>query len=181
MIPTTTFYKIIKEMRSIIIELSGIDQTRVFNAASVRGPDLLKVLDDTNLMSFDLKDTFIVFEVLTGSEENYYTYDNDDNLISFNNLRMNLKIYGNFSYDLARGLLLRLNNITIFERLKSLGIIINDISFPTIINEFINNTVWPRSDMQISIMCSATVEDEKSQYFEAADKIIISTISKEKK
>ena len=110
-----------------------------------------------------------------------FNCQNAHNLISFNNLRMNLKIYGNFSYDLARGLLLRLNNITIFERLKSLGIIINDISFPTIINEFINNAVWPRSDMQISIMCSATVEDEKSQYFETADKIIISTISKEKK
>ena len=63
MLPYTTFDGIIIALRSVIINYVGLDNNRVLNATSVRGADLLKIINETELNSFNLSDSFIVFEL----------------------------------------------------------------------------------------------------------------------
>ena len=72
MLPNTDFDNVIRALRKTIIDYVGIDGNRVLNALSVRGADLLKIINSTELNSYNLSDSFIVFELLEDNEKEYH-------------------------------------------------------------------------------------------------------------
>lgn len=150
MINATTYENIIRNIRQNIITKLNISADRVLNADSVRGPDLKKILSCSDSTSFSLNDLFIVFRLKEYENDSYYIIPEDDNssslIISY---EFTMNIYGNAAHDASQKLL------TIFKEERTLvdlyeqGIYIHQVTKPRFMNEFINNTMWPRCDMSI--------------------------------
>lgn len=164
MIKSTTYYDIVKLLRTEIINQTGLDPYNVINAVTARGPDLLKFIDSKETYSFNLNDSFIVFELSEiVNSDNLYTsdYNNESNsyeLNSYINYSFKLMIYGNYSHDLGQKLLLQFRSADVSLKMRNEGIFIKGVTFPTSNNEFINNTYWPRVDMNINIQTRFTTK-----------------------
>ena len=64
MINGIVYDDIIRTIRSELIIQTGLVGSRILNATSVRGADLLKVLNEDEVAPFNLSDCFIIFEML---------------------------------------------------------------------------------------------------------------------
>ena len=152
MIPSITYEDIIRKLRPKISEQTGIPLDRIHNAVSVRGADLYKLISETESMSYSLGDVFIVFELVEETDElNTVLHEVDESISSIACFNFNLKIYGNACHQVSQEILMRFKTEDVAFNMRNEGIFIRGISFPTSINEFINNTVWPRCDMSIKI------------------------------
>lgn len=149
----TTYLDAVKILRNEIILQTQLQGTRVLNATSVRGPDLLKVLDNlTATTSPHLDNTFIVFELKENQSEFYSATEANaiqmEGIIPYD---MILKIYGNNCHDVSREILAQFKNKEVALKLRNSGIWVYNISRAENINEFINRTVWPRCDITINV------------------------------
>lgn len=152
MISSITYENIIIFLRKEIAYQSGVSLDRIFNAVSVRGPDLSKIISETEAASFDLSNAFIVFEMMEDENEgNVVTHEVDGTISSIASFKFNLKIYGNACHTVSQNILMRFKTEEVALGLRDKGIYIRGITFPTNINEFINNTVWPRCDMTLNL------------------------------
>ena len=152
MIPSITYENIIRELRTQLAIQSGVPLDYIFNAVSVRGPDIYKLISNTQSASFSLAESFIIFELNEDdTEDNVVLHELDNSLSSISSFNLNLKIYGNGCHAVSQNILMRFKGEEVAIDLREKGIFINRITFPTNINEFINNTVWPRCDMAIKI------------------------------
>ena len=150
MIKSITYENIIILLRREIAKQSGISLDRIFNATSVRGPDLYKIISETAAASFDLSNAFIVFELLEDDiDSNTVTHELDETISSISSFKFNLEIYGNACHTVSQNILMRFKTEEVSLGLRAEGIRVYRVGFPTTINEFINNTVWPRCDMSI--------------------------------
>lgn len=152
MIQAITYENIIREIRPELSEQSGIDLNRIMNAVTARGPELSKLLSSSQSVSFSLSDAFIIFELVEDdNQDNFVTHEEDESLSSISSMSLNLKIYGNAAHKVSQEILMRFKTEEVAMKMRGKGIFINGISFPTSINEFINNTVWPRCDMTLHL------------------------------
>lgn len=166
MLPNTDFENVIRNLRKIIINYIGIDGNRVLNALSVRGADLLKIINETELNSYNLSDSFIVFELLEDPDKEYFVMEEDeDNVCYISNLHMDLKLYGKPCHAVSRKLISTFKNETILMELYNSGIYYRGITGPSSVNEFINNTLWPRCDMTIKVQIKTVVAKPISDEF----------------
>ena len=180
-LPKTTYEDIIKNFRVTVSEQSGVALDRIFNATSVRGPDIIKIINETNATSFNLADCFIVFELLEDYSEtdNVVTHESDGTISSISSFNFNLKIYGNACHSVSQTILMRLKTDEVALALRSKGIYISGIPFPAAINEFVNNTVWPRCDMTIKMKVRFNISPaESTGLIHSSSGIIIKTIEK---
>lgn len=176
MIKSINYKDIIINLRKEIIKQSGISDDRVLNALSVRGTDLTKILDDS-ILSYDISDCFIIFELVEDNSKTSYTTPNENSMDSIANFNMLLKIYGNSSYIVSQMLKSRLKNPNVITELRNKGIYLTSIDNIVSVNEFINNTYWIRHDMTLNITVRFNfnnIEDEG--YVEAINKTIIKVI-----
>lgn len=173
-----TYEDIIRNLRTEISTQTGLNINRIINAVSSRGPDLLKLISNSEATSFNLADCFIVFELLeSDSGENVVIHDKGDVLSSISPFNFTLKIYGNACHKVAQDILMRFKSEKVVTSLYKKGIFIHGITFPSSINEFINNTVWPRCDMSIHIIVEfRTEETEKTYDAEGISGIVVKTI-----
>ena len=186
MLPYTTFNDIIKNIRNVIIEYVGLDNNRVLNTASVRGADLLKIINKCELNSFNLNDSFIVFEFKESTDKDYYIINENDTENSIvSRYQMDIKLYGGACHIISQKMLSVFREEHILQDLYEKGIHFTGIEYPETVNEFINNTLWPRCDMTIRLQARMKVEKSKAdEYFpevsnpeEIYEKIIIKNIS----
>ena len=177
-LPSTSYENIIRTIRPVLSEQSGIDINRILNAISVRGPDLLKLISESQSMSFDLGDCFIVFDLIESDpEEAVVLHEEDDSTSSIAPFDFTLKIYGNASHQVSQNILTRFKTESVALYLRSKGIYIHGITFPTAIHEFINNTVWPRCDMSLHIIVRFNVKPVEETYdAESTSGLIIQTV-----
>ena len=166
MLPNTDFDNVIRTLRKTIIDYVGIDSNRVLNALSVRGADLLKIINKTELNSYNLSDSFIVFELLEDSDKEYFVMEeNDNNMCYISNMHMDLKLYGKACHTISRKLITAFKNEKILMDLYVSGVYYKGITGPSSVNEFINNTLWPRCDMTIKVQTKTIVEKPISDEF----------------
>lgn len=152
MIKSITYEDIIREVRPELGTQTGISLDRIMNAASARGPDLSKILSSSQSASFNLTDCFIIFELVEDdNQDNFVTYEEDGSVSSLSSMSFNLKIYGNAAHKVSQEILMRFKTEDVAMKMRGKGVFINGISFPTAINEFINNTIWPRCDMTLHL------------------------------
>lgn len=147
-------YDLDKIIRNQIHDNLELDKNKIINGLSVRGPELIKHVNENVYSSTDLSDTIIVFERSIDSSEKTISMEEIDNSITtYSHFQYKITIYGNVSDFVAYKLFSRLLSSEIRENLISKGIYIRDISNPQSINEFINNTIILRTDLEIALSC----------------------------
>ncbi len=176
MIPYITYNNLIINIRQALITQSELDEKMVINAVSARGPALRKLISDNESTSLNLHDGFIIFELLENKDsENNIILQNDNNSSdNISEYKLLLKIYGNNCHEISQKLTSRFKMEDIIMELYSKGVWVRNISFPETINEFVNDTVWPRCDLELTIIVRYNIEALKeTPYTDELGEIII--------
>lgn len=129
---------------------SGLENERIINAHSIRGPELSKAISDTVQLSYELEDVAIIFEVQATSDLSI-TEEDEDGLLSFNSAKIDITIYGNESFQMATMLKARLESEKSKYDLLEEGLHLNTVGSLSEISEILNNTVWPRVSFDINV------------------------------
>lgn len=168
-----------KYLRQVLITQSELSPERVLDALSVYGTELDKLLDESIYNSIDRTNATMLFELNTRTassdmtmEENevkvealtcsnYVFCDDlkvsndlkvlDSDITSYKAFRLNVIIYGDASTNIAQKLVARLNSEACRVQLYEQGIYLEKLSDPNTINEFKNDTMWLRTDINIDI------------------------------
>ncbi len=167
MIKPITYEEIIKKLRNVVMTNTKLPGNKVLNALSVRGTDLSDVISSTKTYSFSLGDVFILFELLKDQNgDNYITPKDDDNMIAIASYTYHLMIYGNGSDLCSQVLRTTFKQPKVAMDLREEGIYVRTVNSGETINEFINNTLLLRNDLEVKIEVAYVLENAiKSQYF----------------
>ena len=156
-----------KIVRLEIINYLNITGNRVLNGVSVRGPNLQKIISECTLGSFNLEDSFIVFDLEKANGEDYFVMEEDDNTVSvISEFQMNFRVYGMLCHMIGLRLQAMFKDVYVLGRLYEKGIRGQDVTDLTTINEFINNTMWPRADLSFKMQIRFTIYKKDAGYFE---------------
>lgn len=149
----TDIIEIDKDIRNELIRHSELNPNRVLNAISVRGQDLSKLVDERTYMSYNLSDCFIIFEVVmnTRSSDNVIMTESDESITDYSVFDVKVTVYGNKSNILCHLIKSRMLTEEARYSLYSKGIWLKEIGEIQSVNEFINNTIWPRTDFDITV------------------------------
>lgn len=168
MIKAIRYEDIIKNLRKILSKQAEIDIDRILNAFSIRGPELTKILNGEEEMSYDATDCFIIFELNEDVNESNVAIVNNDNTIDYNaNYTFLMKIYGNSSYYISQKICTRFKTEQVVNELHDLGIYLKGISNPSSVNEFINDTMWLRKDITFNLQVRHNIinlNDDKENF-----------------
>lgn len=145
-----------KILRQALITQSTLAPERVLNSLSMYGTELDKLLSENICESIDQNDTTMLFELTsreaTSDVSMTETQDNDLNLITYYKaFRLKVIMYGNSSSDIALQLAARFRTEEVRNDLYEQGIYLEKITDPFIINEYKNETMWLRNDVDIDI------------------------------
>lgn len=147
-----------KILKQTIATQSELSDDRVLNALSIYGTELDKVLAGTDDVyeSIDQSNTTLLFELksrpatsdvsMTETEEN-----DDDSITYYKAFRLHLIIYGDLSSDVAIKLVARFRTEDVRLSLYEQGVYLEKIDDPFILNEYKNETMWLRNDIDIDI------------------------------
>lgn len=169
-----------KDLRTILTEQTGLDSSKVLNALSVYGTDLDKLMSEQIYESIEQSDALLLFELqsrdstdnqsqeqqqvikdrLTASDYIFAADDLevsddarelDDSITYDKAFRLRIIIYGSGGSDIATKLVARLRTEAIRSRLYEQGIYLERVNDPDIVNEYKNETMWLRNDVNIDI------------------------------
>ena len=171
--------EVIVAIRQMLIQQSELSPDRVLNALSLEGTELDKLLEEQIYDSISQNDTTLLFQLntlpsesdvsmeegdkytardqvcsmttLTGSNTIVGDFVIDYSITYYKIYRLSVIMYGILSSDLAAKLVARLRSSNVRTNLYSSGIYVEEVSNPTVINEFKNNTVWLRNDIGIDL------------------------------
>lgn len=161
------FEEVIKIIRNIISRELNYNKNKIFNGFSVRGADLQTVINNTNLNSFSLADTFIVFTFSEDMDNYSVNKESDDNYSTITGYSFNIKVYGNACHSLINRILVLFKKEMILRELYDNGIYIIGLDTPKQTTEFINKTVWERCETSIKINARMNfIDDDKSYTIE---------------
>lgn len=159
LLPAINYDDIIRNLRAELLIQTRLENERILNATSVRGPELLKTINSsTSTTSPHLENTFIIFELKENQSDFYGATSTSD--ISMDGIipyELNLKIYGNKCHELSQQILAQFKSPETALNLREKGVWVYGVSRAESINEFINNTVWQRCDMSIKVMTRFSV------------------------
>ena len=151
-------------MGKLVSTLGDIPINMIFNAVSVRGPQIFKILENGARIGPDREEIFAVFEItMDDGDEHNSVVVGDDITETLSTYNFDLKIYGNNAQYVAQKIISRIRTEENIAFAKEKGIFIYKISFPKAINEFINNTLWPRADLNIKIQVIHSFEQKSAQ------------------
>ena len=168
---TTDVNETIKCIRKAIIKNLEISGNRVLNGLSVRGADLQKIIDECNLGSFDLNDSFMVFEIVKDDENYFIMKETETKVSNIGNFRLDFRIYGNACYTIGMKMQAMFKDEDVLYDFYENGIRAKDTSKLSSINEFINNTLWPRCDLSFKYQIRFEFETpETNNYFNQVEK-----------
>lgn len=162
--------KSIKEVDKIIgdmlVKQSELQRGSIVNGCSIRGVDLSKFVTEKVKLSYDLSDSVIIFEVKTNNNDDIdFTEVEKDVVRESLSLEVSVIIYGNQSLALAKVLKARFESEKVRNDLLDKEVYLSSVNEITSMNEFINETIWPRADFNMDIACEIQVSqiDEMSE------------------
>ncbi len=166
-----------KYVRTYIIDYLKLVPNRVLNGVSVRGPDLQKIIDQCTLGSFNLEDSFIVFDLEKDNTGDYFVMQEDETTMSvISDFKINYRIYGMMSHMFGLQLQAMFKDENVLYSLYEKGVRIKDVSDMSTINEFINNTMWPRADLSATMQIRFIVRRKPDEYFDKNTESIFDSI-----
>lgn len=170
--------KSIKEVDKIIgdmlVKQSELQRGSIVNGCSIRGVDLSKFVTEKVKLSYDLSDSVIIFETKASSNDDVdFTEAENDVVRESLYLEVSVIIYGNQSLTLAKKLKARFESEKVRNDLLAKEVYLSSVNEITSMNEFINETIWPRADFSMNIACEIQVSqiDEMSE-IDKADVIV---------
>lgn len=143
-----------KLLREEISVQSELPLDRVLNSLSLYGTELDTYLMENIYVSIEQPDTLVLFE-LTSRKSNSDVSMNiqtEDDFITYDKaFRLNLIMYGSSSSDVALKLVARFRTEEVRNNLYEKGIYLEKVEDPYILNEYKNETMWLRNDVNIDI------------------------------
>lgn len=139
-------------LRKILIKQSGLSADDVISVSSVRGPMPTKIDAAGNEIPYNTDEQFIIFDFSESNDINVATQeDSSGALYDYVSYELHLTIYGDYARTLAQQIKSRFQSEKVNNELEAEGVQVLDIDSPVGDNEFINNTFWIRSDLNISL------------------------------
>lgn len=138
-----------KIIRNLLIKQSGLDKTHILNAQSIRGPELVKYIEETKEKSPELSDLFIIFDNNFTNENLNFTEKENDKLRILGSFEIYVIIYGDNSNKLGSILKARLESSKCNYDLLRQGIHLTGVSRVNESTDFIKETIWPKVDFHI--------------------------------
>jgi len=176
MIPAITYTDIIKKLGAFLDKYSGLNSLRILNADSVRGTDLSQLISESETYSPKLSNSFLLFELLENPNKDHFITkgENENRMMAIQSYNFHLMIYGNNSPIDAQRILTIFKNEDLVLNLRDSGIYVDGISPVESINEFINNTLLLRRDLDIMIQVRYQFDNigDPVEYFEIPSEII---------
>lgn len=167
-----------KIIANVLVKQSQLDNDRIINGLSVRGPELSKYIQTKVLKSYELTDSVIIFELVMdyNQDTNFTEYSNNSirNTMAFH---IELTVYGNESINLANILKARLESQKVRAILLEEGIYLSNISNIASLNEYINETMWLRSNMTLNLIAEMNIDEiDKSEDVEDFSELTYYTV-----
>ena len=75
----------------------------------------------------------------------------DDSTIYYRSYQLKVYIYGDSAINIGNKIYAVFNSDYILSNLLEEGIYVEEITSPTLINEFVNEVMWPRCDLDFNI------------------------------
>lgn len=142
-----------KILREVLVSQSQLSQSKVLNALSIHGEDLDELFEEQIYTSIERYEVMILFELQSRRNTSDVSMTNDDGTITLDrSFALRVVIYGNDSSDVANLLVARLRTENIRNFLHEQGVYLEKINEPDILNEYKNNTMWLRNDIEIDII-----------------------------
>lgn len=153
-----------RNIRDLLIEQSGIDARFVRNSLSLYG-SALDQSDYNNIWSsIQQEQSLVLFEISSRDSTNNMSESNDDNtILLYNSFQVHVIIYGLKARDLSGELIARLKTAYCRSWLSTRDIFLEEVSYPTSVNDFKNGSIWPRTDFDIDITCRFTIQPVYSE------------------
>ena len=155
----------------MILNLSELKREQIKNALSVRGADLNKIISENKKnvsIPIDLSDIIIIFEISNrNSLNNVSMIEKDDTITNYCSFNIKIIIYGNYSKTLSQILKAKFESEIIKQKMYESGIFLEKVLDINSVNEFINETVWIRNDINIEFSCRMSIkQSDKFNHFE---------------
>ena len=163
---TSIFKEIEKIIGDLLVKESELPKEHVLNSLSLRGPELDKLIDEKVYLSYNLNDCVLLFEVSADSNLLDLSLPDKETDEIIKDIGLNVKtiIYGNCSLELANIIKARLESAEVREEFLSRSLYLYEVSNLSSLNEFKNNTVWPRTDFDISLNFETRITKIESGY-----------------
>ena len=146
-----------KIMRNEIIAQSNLDGKKVVNGYTLHGQDLVEQVNKYCYKSFKPDDAYIVFELRP--RDSYATEtDYNDELTIYSPYEFHLYVYGNSSTNLVNKLVARLLTDKCRLHLQNQGVYLENITDIDNGTDFVNDTLYLRTDCNINIYCQMKIE-----------------------
>lgn len=197
--------QLVEIVRNMLIAQSELSSERVLNSLSLQGVELDKLLEEQIYNSIDQQDTTLLFELISLDSNSNVSMEETDSynakeltcspftICSPNTITGDLKLdtsityykmyqlkiilYGSSSSAVALQLAGRLRTSKVRTNLYSSGIYLEKVSEPDAINEFKNNIVWLRNDINIDLGVKYSIPQiDTDEAYDNVNKLIIRRI-----
>lgn len=157
-----------KVMRAQLIAQSEVNQKFVRNSLSIHGEALEKLLEEQIYSSISTNDAMILFEFRDRLTDSDGSETNEDGSISYyKSYKLYVIIYGDNSTNIANNIVARFRTEAVRLALRDEGIYLEQISEASKINEYKNETMWLRNDIEIDISCQLSISQITNEnYFD---------------
>lgn len=145
-------------LRSEMLRLTGLQNDFIINALSAYGADLAKILQDAqdsiqeSIQQTSLNPTATINDTLVLIEASSNVDSNDNMMLksnAYSAYSLHVIVYGESAEEVATSLKAKLLQIDEKVKLDMLGVHISSISNIESMNEFKNEVMWQRRDMDI--------------------------------
>ena len=157
-------HEIEKIVGDMLAKQSQLDKSRIANAIAPRGVDLSKFVTDKVKLSYDLHDVVIIFEVIGAESEgiNFTEAEKDGSIRESSAFEVRLTIYGNEALKMAKILKARIESEKVRADLLDNGLYMIEVQQIQSINEYLNETMWPRADLSFKVACEMNISQVDS-------------------
>lgn len=164
-----------KLFRKYLIKQSDLNSSQVINSLSIRGPELIKIINAEFVSPINLLECVLLFEISYNDTNNNVSMVEEDGTITlYNSYKINLISYGLYSKTLMSILKARFESSIVRYDLHTEGIYLENVSNIESINEFVNETLWERSDLSIEFSCRLSIlQNSNPLEFENLNSIIL--------
>lgn len=153
-------------LRKQLIRQSCLKDEFVRNVLSQHGIDLDKTVNNSVLEALDKNDLCLFFELMTRASSSNATMTINEDVVIYQSFSLHCICYGADSTMLMSKLKGRFLTEQNLDLCQANGIYIESISDIETINEFVNETMIFRSDLDINLTCAFKFPQvDETQYF----------------
>ena len=153
-----------KIVRQQLILQSEVDAKFVRNSLSLHGEVLEKMLMEQVYSPISTTDVVVLFELRSRTNDSDGSETNENVTSYYKSFKVYVIIYGGNSTNIANNIVARFRTSAVRQVLYDNGIYLEAVTEPERINEYKNETMWIRNDIQIDISCQLDIKQISADY-----------------